>query len=95
MAENFDAFSKHLAKKQTRRGALKLLGATLVGGIASAFVAKERADATPSFNGCFFNGTVTAQSNICFNETVPDHVREDYNFFAPRPRPRFNGYLPF
>lgn len=35
MAEKFDEFSKHLARKQTRRGALKFMGA----GLVSAFVA--------------------------------------------------------
>ncbi len=91
MSDKFDAFSKHLAGKQTRRGALKLLGATLVGGVASVFVAKERADAQPVFNGCYFNGTVDAESNICFNQTWPGKHREPFNFFAPRPR--FNGYI--
>ena len=88
VAENFDSFSKHLAGKQTRRGALKLLGATLVGGIASAFVSRQITDATPSFNGCF-NGTITADL-VCFNETNPGQEREPFNFFAPKPRRRFN-----
>ncbi len=95
VSDKFDALSKHLAKKQTRRGALKLLGATLVGGVASAFVAKDRADAQPVFNGCYFNGTANAELiNACFNETLPDRHREHSNFpfFAPRRRPRFNGY---
>ena len=35
MAGKFDEFSKHLARKQTRRGALKFMGA----GLVSAFVA--------------------------------------------------------
>ena len=41
MAEKFDNFSKHLATKQTRRGALKFLGAGIIGATFGALFTRE------------------------------------------------------
>ncbi len=61
MAEKFDEFSKHLAKKHSRRGAFKLFGAGIIGA-AAATAFGHTANATgPVFNGGYPN----------FNATIP------------------------
>jgi hypothetical protein len=82
MAEKFNEFSKHLARKQTRRGALKFMGAGLVSAfVATVFTRGADADrngrdffkyinfnkTNPNFNGTFvFNAT-----KPFFNATKP------------------------
>lgn len=41
MADKFDSFSKHLATKQTRRGALKFLGAGIFGAALGALFTNQ------------------------------------------------------
>ena len=41
MADKFDSFSKHLATRQTRRGALKFLGAGVIGAALTAVFARD------------------------------------------------------
>lgn len=41
MADKFDSFSKHLAARQTRRGALKFLGAGIIGAAFGALFTRE------------------------------------------------------
>ncbi|MGE0685846.1 MAG: hypothetical protein AB7P33_03810 [Dehalococcoidia bacterium] len=61
MAEKFDEFSKHLARKHSRRGAFKLFGAGIIGA-AAATAFGQSASATPSFN----------QTYPHYNATFPD-----------------------
>jgi hypothetical protein len=69
LSDKFDEFSKHLARKQTRRGALKFLGA----GLVSAFlgtVFSRTADADRSGRG-FTNFIQFNSTQPNFNQTLP------------------------
>ena len=86
MAEKFDEFSKHLARKRTRRGLLKFFGAGIIGAFTATALPKGNAEADPDILGIFrkllfFNGT-----NPEFNGTLP---------FLLAPPTTFNGTLPF
>jgi hypothetical protein len=70
VANKFDEFSKHLAKKQTRRGALKFLGAGLVSAfIATVFTSNKAADARGRERGD--DGRKRFKFNQTMNETFP------------------------
>lgn len=62
MAEKFDEFSKHLAKKHSRRGAFKLFGAGIIGAAAATAFGHNANATAPVFNGTFPN----------INATFPD-----------------------
>ena len=68
MSQKFDEFSKHLARKQTRRGALKFMGA----GLVSAFVATvftRGTEADPKGRD-FFKSIFWNQTNPKFNSLL-------------------------
>jgi hypothetical protein len=102
LAEKFDEFSKHLAKKQTRRGVLKFLGAGIVGAFVSTVFSREAdADRTaPRFNSTLpeFNSTLPTVNSVLprinnllpeFNRTMPDFngTLPDFNGLLNRPTP--------
>lgn len=99
MAEKFDEFSKHLAKKQTRRGVLKFLGAGIVGAFVSTVFSRE-ADAdrktTPRFNTTLpgFNSTLPTVNSVLprINNLLPEFNRTLPGFNSTLPD--FNGTLP-
>lgn len=67
MSRKFDEFSKHLATKQTRRGALRFLGAGLIGAFVSTIFSRE-ADAT------HWRGLLESPQ---FNQSVPVFNQDD------------------
>jgi hypothetical protein len=81
MAEKFDEFSKHLAQKHTRRGAMKLFGASVVGAAMAAATAKT-AQATPPV----VNSTYPLKKIKKVLKDVPPYPSPNFNYV-----PSWNG----
>jgi hypothetical protein len=95
MAEKFDEFSKHLAKKHTRRGLLRFFGAGIIGAFTASALPKGNAEADQGILHIFnkllvFNGT-----NPQFNSTLPFLLSPPPTFNSTRPPIYFNKTLPW
>lgn len=79
MSEQFDDYSKHLATKHSRRGALKFLGAGFI-GVAVSTLFSNRADAS------------TASGENSLSQATPHINNSKPPYYWP---PRFNGISPY
>jgi hypothetical protein len=91
MPDKFDEFSKHLATKHSRRGALGFLGAGVIGAFASALFSRGAAAGPGDLKDHFQFGDGKPELNSI--KPLLNSLKPELNSTQPK-NPFLNGTLP-